>query len=171
MTTSCGAATPKYHPRQAVRATAKHICHPPNKLVVKTKMTSWLDPSSTWPAQLACLPLPEGAKYIAVKIAAINIANLPEYLEEVTSYTHLWASFTCGITIPKTFIRIFNILGCQIVHDYYLNMALGYIIYRHVAATTAHHFNWDTLNSLLITLAIFQCQVPNFPWIWEEILS
>jgi hypothetical protein len=48
-------------------------------------------------------------------------------------------------------------------------MALGYIIYQHVVAATAHHFNWDALNSL--TLAIFQCQVPNFPQIWEEILS
>jgi hypothetical protein len=50
-------------------------------------------------------------------------------------------------------------------------MVLGYIVYRCVVAVTAHHFNQDTLNGLLITLAIFQCQVPNFPQIWEEILS
>jgi hypothetical protein len=103
-------------------------------------------------------------------MAVVNITNLPECLEEATSYAHLWVGFTRGITVPETFIRIFSILGCQIVHDYYLNMVLGYIIYRHVVAATTHHFNQETLNSLLITLAIFQCQVPNFPWIWEEIL-
>jgi hypothetical protein len=63
-----------------------------------------------------------------------------------------------------------NVL-CQIVHDYYLNMVLGYIIHQCVVATTTYHFNWDALNSLLITLVVFQCQVPNFPQIWEEILS
>jgi hypothetical protein len=47
----------------------------------------------------------------------------------------------------------------------------GYIVYRHVAAATTHHFNQDTLNGLLITLAVFRHQVPNFPQIWEEILS
>jgi hypothetical protein len=143
----------------------------PNKLVVKTKMNSWLDPSDIWPARLACLPLPKGAKYMAVKTAVVNIADPLEYLEEVTSHAHLWAGFAHGITVPETFIHIFDILGCQIVHDYYLKMALGYIIYRCVAAATTHHFNRDTLNGLLITLVIFQCQVPNLPWIWEEILS
>jgi hypothetical protein len=98
-------------------------------LVVKTKTNSWPDPSGIRPAWLACLPLPKGAKYTAVKMAIVNIADLPEYPEEVTSYAHLQASFACGITIPKTFVCIFNILGCQIVHDYYLNMVLGYIIY------------------------------------------
>jgi hypothetical protein len=102
---------------------------PPNKLVVKTKTNGWLDPSSIWPGWLACLPLPEGAKYMAVKTAIANITNLPEYLEEVTSYTHLWAGFTHRITVPETFICIFNVLGHQIVHDYYPNMVLGYIIY------------------------------------------
>jgi hypothetical protein len=59
----------------------------------------------------------------------MNIADPLEYPEEATLYTHLWAGFACRITVPKTFICIFDILGCQIVHDYYLNMALGYIIY------------------------------------------
>jgi hypothetical protein len=136
-------------------------------LVVKTKTNGWPDPSGIQPAWLACLPLPEGAKYTAI----INIIDLLEYPEEATSYAHLWAGFTCGITIPKTFVCIFDILRHQIVHNYYLNMALGYIVYRCVAATTTHHFNRDALNGLLITLAIFQCQVPNFPQIWEEILS
>jgi hypothetical protein len=99
---------------------------------------------------------------MAVKTAVANITDLPEYPEEATSYAHLWAGFACGITVPKMFVRIFDVLGCQMVHNYYLNMALGYIVYRHVAAVTAHHFNWDPLNGLLITLAIFQCQVPNF---------
>jgi hypothetical protein len=95
--------------------------------------------------------LPKGAKYTAV----INIADPPEYPEEVTSYAHLWAGFAHGITVPETFVHIFNVLGRQMVHNYYLNMALGYIVYRCMAAATAHHFNQDTLNGLLITLAIF----------------
>jgi hypothetical protein len=132
-------------------------------LVVKTKTNNWPDPNSIRPAQLACLPLPKGAKYTAVKTAVINIADPPEYLEEATSYAHLWAGFARGITIPETFVRIFGVLGCQMVHDYYLNMALGYIVYRHVVATTAHQFSRDALNGLLITLAIFRHQVPNFP--------
>jgi hypothetical protein len=134
---------------------------------MKIKMNGWPDHSSIWPARLACLPLPKGAKYTAI----VNIANLLEYLEEATLYTHLWAGFARGITVPETFICIFNVLRCQIVHDYYLHMALGYIVYQCVVAATAHHFNWDTLNGLLITLAVFRCQVPNFPQIWEEILT
>jgi hypothetical protein len=69
------------------------------------------------------------------------------------------------------FVHIFDVLGHQMVHDFYLNMALGYIVYQRVAAATAHHFNQDALNGLLITLAIFRRQVPNFLQIWEEILS
>jgi hypothetical protein len=138
---------------------------------MKTKTNSWPDPSGIWPAWLACLPLPKGAKYTAVKTAIINIANPLEYPEEVTSYAHLWAGFAHRITVPETFIHIFDVLGHQIVHNYYLNMVLGYIVYRCVVATTTHHFNQDALNGLLITLAIFQCQLPNFPRIWEEILS
>jgi hypothetical protein len=138
---------------------------------MKTKTSGWPDPNSIWPARLACLPLPKGAKYTAVKMAVVNIANPPECPEEATSYAHLWASFACGITIPKTFVRIFDVLRRQMVHNYYLNIVLGYIVYQRVAAVTAHHFNWDALNGLLITLAIFQCQVPNFLQIWEEILS
>jgi hypothetical protein len=94
-------------------------------LVVKTKTNSWPDPNGIQPARLAYLPLPKGAKYTAV----VNIANPPEYPEEVTSYAHLWASFAHGITVPEMFVRIFDVLGCQMVHDYYLNMALGYIVY------------------------------------------
>jgi hypothetical protein len=94
-------------------------------LVVKTKTNNWLDPNGIRPARLAYLPLPKGAKYTAV----VNITNLPEYPEEATSYVHLWAGFACGITVPKTFVRIFGILGRQMVHDYYLNMALGYMDY------------------------------------------
>jgi hypothetical protein len=135
-------------------------------LVIKTN--GWPDPSGIRPAQLACLPLPKGAKYTAV----VNITDPLEYPEEVTSYTHLWAGFACGITVPETFVHIFDVLRRQMVHNYYLNMALGYIVYQRVAAAaTAHHFNRDALNGLLITLAVFQCQVPNFPRIWEEILS
>jgi hypothetical protein len=136
-------------------------------LVLKTKTNGWLDSSGIRPAWLACLPLPEGAKYMAI----INIADPPEYPEEVTLYAHLWASFARRITVTKTFICIFNVLGCQIVHNYFLNMAQGYIVYRCVVATTTHHFNQDALNGLLITLAVFRHQVPNFLWIWEEILS
>jgi hypothetical protein len=108
---------------------------------------------------------------MAMKTAMVNIADLLEYPEEVTSYAHLWAGFTRRITIPETFVCIFNVLRRQMVHDYYLNMVLGYIVYQHMVAATAHHFNWDALNGLLITLAVFQRQVPNFPRIWEEILS
>jgi hypothetical protein len=74
-------------------------------LVIKTKTNSWLDPSGIQPAPLACLPLPKGDTTI------INIANLLEYPEEVTSYAHLWAGFAHGITVPETFIHIFNVLG------------------------------------------------------------
>jgi hypothetical protein len=66
---------------------------------------------------------------MAMKMAVINITDPPEYLEEVTSYAHLWAGFTHRITIPEAFVHIFDVLRCQIVHDYYLNMVLGYIIY------------------------------------------
>jgi hypothetical protein len=140
-------------------------------LVVKTKTNGWPDPNGIWPARLACLPLPKGAKYTAAKTAVVNIADPPEYPEEVTSYAHLWAGFAHGITVPETFVHIFDVLGHQMVHDFYLNMALGYIVYQRVAAATAHHFNQDALNGLLITLAIFRRQVPNFLQIWEEILS
>jgi hypothetical protein len=96
--------------RRAARATLPSILLPPlpNELVVKTKTNGWPDPSSIQPAQLACLPLPEGAKYTAVKMAIVNIADPPEYPEEATSYAHLWAGFTCGITIPKMFVRILD---------------------------------------------------------------
>jgi hypothetical protein len=124
-------------------------------LVVKTKTNNWPDPNGIQPAQLACLPLPKGAKYTAVKMAVVNIANLPEYPEEATSYTHLWAGFARGITVPEMFVCIFGVLRRQMVHDYYLNMALGYIVYQCMAATTTHHFSQDALNGLLITLAVF----------------
>jgi hypothetical protein len=75
---------------------------------MKTKTNGWPDPSSIRPARLACLPLPKGAKYTAVKTAVVNIADLPEYPEEATSYTHLWAGFACGITVPETFVRILD---------------------------------------------------------------
>jgi hypothetical protein len=106
------------------------------------------------------VPSHENEKSMATRPLAliadvINITDPLEYPEEATSYTHLWASFARGITIPETFIRIFDVLGCQIIHNYYPNMVLGYIVYRRVAAATAHHFNWDALNSLLITLAVF----------------
>jgi hypothetical protein len=114
---------------------------------MKTKTNGWLDPNGIWPAWLACLPLPKGAKYTAMKTAIVNITDLPEYPEEVTSYAHLWASFARGITIPEMFVCIFNVLRCQMVHNYYLNMVLGCIIYRHMAAATTHLFNWDALNS------------------------
>jgi hypothetical protein len=96
---------------------------------VNTKTNGWQDPNGIRPAQLACLPLPKGAKYTAMKTAVVNIANLPEYPEEATSYTHLWAGFARGITIPEMFVCIFDVLGCQMVHNYYLNMVLGHIIY------------------------------------------
>jgi hypothetical protein len=127
----------------------------PNELVIKTKTNNWLDPNGIRPAQLAYLPLPKGAKYTAVKMAIVNITDPPEYPEEVTSYAHLWAGFARGITVPEMFVRIFGVLRHQMVHDYYLNMVLGYIIYRRVAAATAHHFSQDALNGLLITLAVF----------------
>jgi hypothetical protein len=170
-TTPCGAATPtttRGRQRELPRQARPPL---PNKLVVKTKTNNSPDPNGIRPAQLAYLPLPKGAKYTAVKMAVINIADPPEYPEEATSYAHLWAGFARGITVPETFVRIFGVLGRQMVHNYYLNMVLGYIVYQRVVAATAHHFSRDALNGLLITLAVFRRQVPNFPRIWEEILS
>jgi hypothetical protein len=108
MTTSCRAATPKYRVKQGARATLPSTPAAPaahHELVMKTKTNGWPDPSSIQPAQLACLPLPKGAKYMAVKMAVVNIADPLEYPEEMTSYAHLWAGFTRRITIPKMFIH------------------------------------------------------------------
>jgi hypothetical protein len=87
------------------------------------------------------------------------------------SYANLWAGLARGITIPETFIRIFQVVGCLIDHSYYHNMALGYNIFQRIVAANAHHLSQDALHGLLVTLAIFRCQVTNLPRIWEEILS
>ena len=50
-------------------------------------------------------------------------------------------------------------------------MALGYITLRRIMAANTHHFDRDTLNGILITLAVYQCQVPLLPRIWDQILS
>jgi hypothetical protein len=144
---------------------------PPNEMVIKTKTNSWAEPKSIRPERLACIPLPEGIKYTAMKTAIVPIINLPQYPEEATSYTNLWAGLARGITIPETFVRIFQVVGHLIDHSYYHNMALGYVIFQHIAAANAHHLSWDALHSLLVTLAIFQHQGTNLVWIWEEILS
>jgi hypothetical protein len=89
----------------------------------------------------------------------------------VTSYANLWAGLARGITIPETFVQIFQVVGCLIDHSYYHNMALGYIIFQCIAAANAHHLDQDTLHGLLVTLAVFRCQVTNLPQIWEEILN
>jgi hypothetical protein len=59
---------------------------------------------------------------------------------------------TCNI---NTFLHIFHVLGQQIIHDYYHNMALRYIIFQCLVAANSHHLNQDALNSIVITLAIF----------------
>ena len=104
-------------------------------------------------------------------MAVIAIANSPKYPELATSSSHLWVGFANGITIPETFVRIFSVLGRTIAHDYYRNMALGYITLRCIVAANAHHFDRDTLNGFLITLAVYRCQVPLLPRIWDQILS
>jgi hypothetical protein len=144
---------------------------PLNKMVIKTKTNGWVEPKSIWPERLACIPLPEGIKYMAMKMAVVLIINSLQYLEEAMSYTNLWASLARGITIPETFVRIFQVVRCLIDHSYYHNMALGYIIFRRIVAANAHHLSRDALHSLLVTLAVFRCQVINLPWIWEEILN
>jgi hypothetical protein len=101
---------------------------PPNEMVVKTKTNSWVEPKSIRPERLACIPLPEGIKYTAMKTAVIPIIDPPQY-PEVTSYANLWASLAHGITIPKTFVHIFQVVRCLIDHSYYHNMALGYVIF------------------------------------------
>jgi hypothetical protein len=98
-------------------------------MVIKTKTNSWAEPKSIRPKRLVCLPLPEGTKYTAMKTAVIPIINLPQYLEEVTSYANLWADLPHGITIPKMFVRIFQVVRCLINHGYYHNMALRYIVF------------------------------------------
>jgi hypothetical protein len=140
-------------------------------MVVKTKTNSWVEPKSIQPDRLACIPLPEGIKYMAMKTAVVPIINLPQYLEEATSYANLWASLTRGITIPETFVRIFQVVGHLIDHSYYHNMAFGYVIFQRIAAANAHHLSRDALHGLLVTLAVFQCQVTNLLQIWERILS
>jgi hypothetical protein len=101
----------------------------PNKMVVKSKTNGWAEPKSIRPERLACIPLPEGIKYTAMKTAVILIINLPQYLEEATLYANLWASLIRGITIPETFVCIFQVVGRLIDHSYYHNMALGYVIF------------------------------------------
>jgi hypothetical protein len=124
-------------------------------MVVKTKTNSWVEPKSIWPKRLACIPLPEGIKYTAMKTAVVPIINPPQYPEEATSYANLWAGLTRGITIPETFVRIFQVVRCLIDHSYYHNMALRYIIFRCNAVANAHHLDRDALHGLLVTLAIF----------------
>jgi hypothetical protein len=133
-------------------------------MVIKTKTNGWAEPKSIRPERLACIPLPEGIKYMAMKTAVIPIVDPPQYPEEATSYANLWAGLARGITIPETFVRIFQVVRCLIDHSYYHNMALGYVIFRRIVAANALH-------GFLVTLAIFQCQVTNLPRIWEEILS
>jgi hypothetical protein len=108
---------------------------------------------------------------MAMKTAIVPIINPPQYLEEATSYTNLWAGLTCGITIPETFIHIFQVVGHLIDHSYYHNMALGYVIFWCIVVANAHHLGRDALHGLLATLAFFWHQVTNLPRIWEEILS
>jgi hypothetical protein len=108
---------------------------------------------------------------MAMKTAVIPIINPLQYPEEVTSYANLWASLAHGITIPETFIHIFQVVRHLIDHSYYHNMALGYVVFRCIAAVNTHHLDRDTLHGLLVTLAIFRCQVTNLPQIWEEILN
>jgi hypothetical protein len=98
-------------------------------MVVKTKTNGWAGPKSIWLERLACIPLPEGIKYMAVKMAVVPIVDPLQYPEEATSYANLWAGLARGITIPKTFVRIFQVVGCLIDHSYYHNMALGYVIF------------------------------------------
>jgi hypothetical protein len=74
-------------------------------------------------------PLPEGIKYTAMKTAIMPIINSLQYLEEATSCANLWAGLAHGITIPETFIRLFQVIGRLIDHSYYHNMALRYIIF------------------------------------------
>jgi hypothetical protein len=93
-----------------------------------------------------CIPLPEGIKYTAVKTAIVPIINLLQCREEAMSYANLWAGLAHGITIPKTFIRIFQVVGCLIDHSYYHNMALGYVIFQCITVANAHHLDWDTLH-------------------------
>ena len=142
------------------------------ELTVLTKTNGWPQSNSIQPTQLLCLPIPEEAvTYPAPKMAVIAITNPPKYPELATSYSHLWVGFANGITIPKTFVCMFSVLGHTIAHDYYRNMALGYITLWHIAAANTHHFDQDTLNRFLITLAVYQCQVPLLPRIWDQILS
>jgi hypothetical protein len=117
------------------------------------------------------IPLLEGIKYTAMKTAVIPIIDPPQYPEEATSYANLWAGLARGITIPETFIHIFQVVRRLIDHSYYHNMALGYIIFRHIVAANAHHLSRDALHGLLVTLAVFRRQVTNLLQIWEEILS
>jgi hypothetical protein len=143
----------------------------PNEMVVKTKTNGWAEPKSIRPERLACIPLPEGIKYTAMKTAVVTIVDPPQYPEEAMSYANLWAGLTRGITIPKTFVRIFQVVRRLIDHSYYHNMALGYVIFQRITAANTHHLSRDALHGFLVTLAVFRCQVTNLPRIWEEILS
>jgi hypothetical protein len=140
-------------------------------MVVKTKTNGWAEPKSIRPERLACIPLPGGIKYTAMKTAVVPIVDPPQYPEEATSYANLWAGLARGITIPETFVRIFQVVGCLIDHSYYHNMALGYVIFQCIAVANAHHLSQDALHGFLVTLAVFRRQVTNLPRIWEEILS
>jgi hypothetical protein len=79
----------------------------------------------------------------------------PQYPEEVTLYANLWAGLTRGITIPETFVHIFQVVRCLIDHSYYHNMALGYVIFQCITAANTHHLSRDALHGLLVTLAVF----------------
>jgi hypothetical protein len=144
---------------------------PPNEMVIKTKTNGWAEPKSIRPERLACIPLLEGIKYTAMKMAVIPIIDPPQCPEEATSYANLWAGLARGITIPETFVRIFQVVGRLIDHSYYHNMALRYVIFRRIVVVNAHHLSRDALHGFLVTLAVFRHQVTNLPRIWEEILS
>jgi hypothetical protein len=144
---------------------------PPTELVVRTKTNNWPEPRSIKPERLHCLPLPDGAQYTATKTAVVSIVDAAPSPEAATSYAQLWAGFARGITVPETFLRMFRVLGRQMNHDYYQSMALGYIIFRRIAAANTHALDRDALNGLIVTLAVFRRQVPRLPRIWDEILN
>ena len=75
---------------------------PPTELTVLTKTNGWPQSNGIRPAQLSCLLIPEeAATYPAPKMAVVAVANPLKYPELATSYSHLWAGFANGITIPE----------------------------------------------------------------------
>ena len=124
------------------------------------------------PSRLTCLPLPVEAEGTAtIKTMTVRITNPPKTPEEAMDYRQLWAGFVNGITIPETFTRIFDIIGCSADTNYFYCMAMGYAEHRRMIAANQGHLQHSAVLAILINLAVLRQQSPRFPQIYSQVLQ